>query len=53
MRPLKHPRTLEEAFGPHTSRRVYENVPPATRREKLVYAVSIVALITIIGVVAL
>ena len=47
MNTRKYPRTLQEAFGPYTSRDFVEPVPRSHRVFALLYVIAILALITI------
>ncbi len=40
---LKHPRTMQEAFGPYTDNRIVEVDPPFDWQDKLVVVAGIVA----------
>lgn len=46
----KHPRTLNEAFGPYAGRSIHEQVDPMDRADKIVIAGSLVALVALIVV---
>lgn len=50
MQHLKHPRTLDEAFGPHTSHAIYE--PPESYPWAWWVCMAAIVLITIATVVA-
>jgi hypothetical protein len=42
--PRRHPRTLEEAFGPYSRGAIYEPYTPMTKADRIVVAVSIVVM---------
>lgn len=44
-----YPRTLQEAFGPHTSTSIDEDVRPLDWQDKVVMSASLVALFVLIG----
>ncbi len=41
--PRRYPRTIEEAFGPHTSRTISEPYTPMHFADKIVVAASVIA----------
>ena len=49
----RHPRTMQEAFGPHTDNKIYEQVRPYDWQDKVVMVGCIVCLIVFVLVVAL
>lgn len=49
MNTRRFPRTLQEAFGPHTSRRIDEPRPRTPRHEKVLYAVALIAVLVVVG----
>jgi len=48
----RHPRTLQEAFGPYTSRDIYERVEE-TLFDKVVVSVSFVACLFLVLMIAM
>ena len=53
MQPIKHPRTLQEAFGPYTSHTITEIQRPLDWQDKVVIAVSIITVILVAAFVGL
>jgi hypothetical protein len=49
MQTRKHPRTLTEAFGPHTSQRIFEPQQPLPKEDIVVLAACCVAAVVLIG----
>lgn len=44
----KHPRTLNEAFGPHTSTKITETDPPYDWQDRVIIAAGAVAIVGLI-----
>ena len=45
----KHPRTMQEAFGPYTSRQIDEEPVPMILADKVVVTVSIAVMLTLLA----
>ena len=43
--PRRHPRTLEEAFGPYSRGSIYEPYTPMTKADRIVVGVSIIVMV--------
>ncbi len=53
MNTRKYPRTLSEAFGPHTSQRIYTEPEPMHRNDRIVLGFSIAALLGLLAIIVL
>ena len=51
MNTRRYPRTLEQAFGPHTSRHITEPDEPMPTADKIVVAASLIAAAALIGMI--
>jgi hypothetical protein len=49
MQTRKYPRTLEQAFGPHTSRHIYEQQKPLPKEDCIVIVVCFAGAVVLIG----
>lgn len=52
MNTRRYPRTMQEAFGPHTSRQIHEPTPRTPLHEKALYAVALIAVLVVLGACA-
>jgi hypothetical protein len=50
MQTRKYPRTLQEAFGPYTSREIHEPVAPMHKADRITVWASAVALVSFLAV---
>ncbi len=53
MNTRKYPRTLSEAFGPHTSQRIEPKPEPMHRNDRIVVGFSIAALLGLLAIIVL
>jgi hypothetical protein len=49
----KHPRTLEEAFGPYARGHLFEKTSSSNKKDEIVLAASIVALLSLLIIFAI
>ena len=51
MNTRKFPRTMQQAFGPHTDHRIYEPVEPMHRHDKIVTSACGLALVALLAAI--
>jgi hypothetical protein len=53
MNPRRHPRTMQEAFGPYTTRDLHDKPTPMHRADKIVLRASIVAAVALFVILSI
>lgn len=43
----RYPRTLEQAFGPHTSKQIHERYDPMPKADRIVLTVSLIVMLLV------